>query len=80
MKRQRPKYNSLLEYISSLERGKELFDLKEQFDEEYWHKHLEKLYTGEESFHRRDKSFYKKTMDELEALNTNSALINFFGV
>ena len=77
MKRQKPKYNSLLEYISSVERGKELFDLKEQFDEECWRKHLEKLYTGEESSHRRDKSFYKKTMDELEAINNNSALINF---
>lgn len=77
MKRQRPKYNSLLEYISSVERSKELFDLKEQFDEEHWHKHLEKLYTGEVSSRRRDKSFYKRTMDELGTLNNNSALINF---
>lgn len=36
MKRQTPKYNSLYEYVKSEEKGKELFDLKEQFNEELW--------------------------------------------
>lgn len=37
---QRPKYSSLSEYIRSAESGRELFDLKEQFDEELWRRRL----------------------------------------
>ena len=77
MKRQTPKYNSLRDYIKSEEKNKELFDLKEQFDEALWYAHLEELHNREEVLSGRDKAFYRKRLDELRSLSGDSALINF---
>ena len=77
MRLQTPKYNGLRDYIKSEEKDKELFDLKEQFDEALWHAHLEKLYNRKEVSCGRDKAFYRKRLDELRSLNGDSALINF---
>ena len=77
MKRQAPKYNSLRDYLKSEERNKELFDIKEQFDEELWAEYLERLYNREEVSCGRDKEFYKSRLDSLRSINGDSALINF---
>lgn len=80
---QRPKYSNLSEYISSVKSVRELLDLKEQFDEELWRQHLNKLYKGEESSRRKDKSFYKSVLDNMnsivnkDSINNVSSLINF---
>ena len=76
MGRQAPKYNSLRDYIR-YEENKELFDIKEQFDEALWHAHLERLYNREEVSCGRDKAFYEKRMSELKSLCGDSPLINF---
>lgn len=69
---QRPKYSSLSEYIRSVKSVRELFDLKQQFDEELWRQ------KGEESSHRRDKTFYKNVLDDMTSIaKDDSALINF---
>ena len=77
MKRQTPKYNSLRDYIKSEEENKELFDIKEQFDEALWCALLEELYSREKVVCGRDKAFYKGRINELRSLNGDSALINF---
>lgn len=76
MGRQTPKYNSLHDYVR-FEENKELFDIKEQFDEALWHEHLERLYNREEVSNGRDKAFYEKRMSELKSLCQDSPLINF---
>lgn len=77
MERQAPKYNSLRDYMKSEEKDKELFDLKEQFDEALWCTHLEELYNREEVSCGRDKAFYQKRLEELRPLSDDSALISF---
>ena len=77
MKRQTPKYNSLRDFIKSEEVNKELFDIKEQFDEALWCAHLEKLHDREEVSCGRDKAFYEKRLNELRPLRDDSALISF---
>ena len=76
MKRQEPKYDSLRDYIKSKEKNKELFDLKDQFDEALWCAHLEKLYHREASG-GRDKAFYRQRLDELRPLCDGSPLLGF---
>ena len=77
MKRQAPKYNSLRDYLKSEENKKELFDIKEQFDEALWAEYLERLYNREEVSCGRDKAFYRGRLDSLRSINGDSALINF---
>ena len=77
MDRQTPKYNSLRDYIKSDEQNKELFDIKEQFDEALWCAHLEELYNRKEVSGGRDKAFYEKRLSELRSLTDDSALISF---
>ena len=77
MKRQVPKYDSLRDYLKSEEENKELFDIKEQFDEALWGEYLERLYNREEVLYGRDKAFYSNRMDSLKSINGDSALINF---
>ena len=77
MDRQTPKYNSLRDYIKSDEQSKELFDIKEQFDEALWCAHLEELYNRKEVSGGRDKAFYEKRLSELRSLTDDSALISF---
>lgn len=77
MKLQTPKYDGLRDYIKSGEKNKELFDLKEQFDEALWHEHLEKLYNRGDVSCGRDKAFYEKRLGELRSLRDDSALISF---
>lgn len=77
MKRQEPKYGSLREYIKSEEQNKELFDIKEQFDEAFWYAYLMRLYDREEIKCGRDKAFYEGRINELKSLSGDSALINF---
>lgn len=76
MKRQAPKYKSLRDYIKSEEINKESFDIKEQFDEALWYEHLTELYHREEIKCGGDKAFYENRINELRALNGDSALIN----
>lgn len=77
MKRQTPKYNSLRDYLKFEEGNKELFDIKEQFDEALWAEYLEKLYNRKEVSCGRDKEFYSNRLDSLRSINGDSALINF---
>lgn len=77
MKRQEPKYNSLRDYMKSKEKNKELFDLKDQFDEALWGAHLEKLYHREETSGGRNKTFYRQRLDELKSLRDDSPVLGF---
>ena len=77
MERQTPKYNSLRDYVKAGDMNKELFDIKEQFDEALWYAHLKELYNREEIVCGRDKAFYEGRIKELRSLNGDSALINF---
>lgn len=77
MKIQTPRYGSLYDYLKSDEKGKELFDIKEQFDEALWRVHLEKLYNRGEVSRGRGQAFYRKRLDELRPLTDESALLSF---
>lgn len=77
MDRQTPKYNNLRDYIKSKEQNKELFDIKEQFDEALWCAHLEELYNRDEVSGGRDKAFYEKRLNEMRSLADEDALIRF---
>ena len=77
MERQTPKYNSLRDYVKAEDMNKELFDIKEQFDEALWYAHLKELYNRKETVCGRDKAFYEGRINELRPLNGDSALINF---
>lgn len=77
MKIQTPKYSSLYDYMKSDEKGKELFDIKEQFDEALWRAHLEELCNRKEVPCGRNREFYRKRLDELRPLTDESALLSF---
>ena len=77
MRLQTPKYNSLDEYIRSEDENIELFDIKEQFDEELWCTYLESLCDNERASRKSNKEFYRNRIDQLRSLNGESALINY---
>ena len=77
MKLQTPKYSSLRDYIKSADKNKELFDIKEQFDEELWCTYLGSLCDNERASRKSNKEFYQNRIDQLKSLNGESALINY---
>lgn len=76
IQRQTPKYDSLRDYIKSEDDGKELFDIKEQFDEALWCANLERLIDSDRASRRNDEEFYRNRIAEMRPLNGNTALIN----
>lgn len=77
MERQTPKYESLRAYMKSAEKRKELFDIKEQFDEALWYKYLKELSERKEVRCGRDKAFYGERIDSLRPLTGGTPLTNF---
>lgn len=75
-KRQTPKYDSLRDYIKSKEDNKELFDIKEQFDEALWCSNLERLIGSARASHSNNEDFYRSRINALRPLNGDTALIN----
>lgn len=77
MTRQTPKYDSLRAFLMAAEERHEVFDVKEQFDEELWYTYLEELSGREKMPGGRDKAFYRQRMDSLKALRGGTPLANF---
>lgn len=76
MERQTPRFDSLQDYIRSEDAHKELFDIKEQFDEALWCANLERLCVSARTSQKKNEDFYRNRIAEMRSLNGKTALIN----
>lgn len=77
MNRQTPRYESIRDYMKSVGQRQEEFDIKEEFDEELWGRHLERLYHREEVSPERGTAFYRERLEQLCRIVGSSPVVNY---